>query len=313
MDSGSKYDALKSSEREISGHLDKATHYQDRRLNDEMDANKFYKRELENIRSELNKKRNKVQSNHFSNDEDYLLQSTKDRIKNLQYLREKELSERFESPKPDNAAFSSAEKSNQKYKLHEEDWQNRTDEKWKASHLTESVGTNKTYDLSQSLRGSSNEYREKVTGGLKSLEEKMNLMERELDEHLSHRNKEYFTNKELVKQKQRQREQELRNRELENTDEDDDEEEARMESMQKKELRSENKASAEQFKSVFDKREERLEHDQQEIERETARKVEEQEEEEEGRIQEENSSDVEDEQVDVENKRAFEQELEFLK
>jgi len=306
MDSGSKYDALKSSERQISGHLDKAAHYQDQRLNEEANANRFYKRELENIRSELSKKGNKVQSNHFSNDEDYLLQSTKDRIKNLQYLREKELSDRFESPKPDNAAFSSAEKSNQKYRLQEDEtWQNRT------GHLTESVGTNKTYDLSQSLRGSSNEYREKVTGGLKSLEEKMNLMERELDDHLSHRNKEYFTNKELVKQRQKQREQELKNnREF---DEDDDEEE-RMESMQKK---GENKAS-EQFKSVFDKREERLEHDQQEIERETARKHVEEE-----NIQEENSSDVEEEgngngygdeeQIDIENKRAFEQELEFLK
>jgi len=307
LDSDSKYDALKSSERQISSHLDRAAHYQDERLNDEVNANQFYKRELENIRSELNKKRNKVQSNHFSTDEDYLLQSTKERIKNLQYLREQELSERFESPQPERANFSSAEKSNQKYKYEgEEGWQNRTEDKWKASHLTESVGTNKTYDLSQSLRGSSNEYREKVTGGLKNLEEKMNLMEKELDEHLSHRNKEYFTNKELVKQRQKQREQELQY-EKENTDQDDEEEEAMMESMQKK-----GSEQISKFKSVFDKREERLEHDQQEIERESARRNEEQREQIQDQDQDQASSELDD-QIDVERKRAFEEELEFLK
>ena len=290
LNSGSKYESLKRSEREITDHLEKANKFQNERLNEELKSNAFYKRELENLRSALSDTRTKVNSNHFPNDDkDYLLESTKERIRNLQYQRENEVAHRSEgrssSPSQFQETSLNSEKVYKNYSSHiqgEDHYRNfytKAEGGYESEMLMDSVGTNKTYDLSQSLRGSSSEYQNKISGGLKNLEEKMNQMERELDDHLVHKNKEYFTNRELVKMKQRQREEELLKNNYKEEMEQTDEEDERMQSLQEKENRSEesnsNKIKTDsKFKDAFEKREEKLKKENEEVEKGVTRRTE---------------------------------------
>ena len=91
-----RYDRIKESENEISGHIDKASRFQNERLQEELKTNAYYKRELDALRSNLHSTGSKVKSNHFpEDDEDYLIKSTKERIKRLQEQRERELGYQF--------------------------------------------------------------------------------------------------------------------------------------------------------------------------------------------------------------------------
>lgn len=279
-----------------------------------MKNNIFYKRELESLRSALGETRKKVNSNHFpNNDQDFLLESTKERVRNLQYQRENEVGGRYEdhssSPPQFQKSIVSSEKitrnkiseedkgSNKKYFL-------KPEEEFESEILMDSVGTNKTYDLSQSLKASSYEYKDKISGGLKNLEEKMNQMERELDDHLIYKNKEYFTNKELVKMKQKQREEELlKNHYIDEFDQSEDEDEKTLNPLQQKilsEIKPNNK-----FKNAFEKREDKLKRDSEQIEKETPRRIE---------IHQSHNlvKDIREDQDLIEEKE-FDRELAFLK
>jgi len=287
LNSDSQYENLKRSERDISDQLEKVNRFQNERLNQELKSNAFYKKELESLRSELSDTRQKVNSNHFPGDEqDYLLESTKERIRNLQHQREKEVSQGFDYQSTSSPQFyktsinQEKELRNSNEQYNRQDLYSKIEEGFESDRLMDSLGTNKTYDLSQSLRASSYEYRDKLSGGLKNLEEKMNQMEKELDDHLIHKNKEYFTNRELVKMKQKQKEDEARKNQYdEEMEQTDDEEEEIMQSLQDKENRSEEMNSHKlntqmKFKSAFEKREEKLKKDNQEIEKEITRRTE---------------------------------------
>lgn len=328
-ESNSRYDNLRNSEMEISSHLDRANRLQHDRLKEGVDTNAFYKRELENLRSNLANTRSKVRSNHFPpNDDDYLLESTKEKIRNLQYGRERELRERIgEEPPETYDYYASQAESEEKSKVKVRQSQ-REEEINKEIHVDEgeimpsadrfkeSVGSQKTYDLSNSVR--SNEYKERITEGLSNLESKMNLMERELDNHLSQKNREYYTNKDLVKEKQRQRELELiRQKQLaqEEEVEEEDEEEQIMESMQERE-RSQKDTSVRdiKFKDAFDKREQKLRKESEEIERDIGRKTLSNAEVAEQELSPAQYEEYEDPQeAEFHRRRAFEDELEALK
>ena len=69
-----RYDRIKESENEISGHIDKVSRFQNERLAEELKTNAYYKRELDALRSNLHSTGSKVKSNHFpEDDEDYLI------------------------------------------------------------------------------------------------------------------------------------------------------------------------------------------------------------------------------------------------
>lgn len=202
----------------------------------------------------------------------------------------------------------------------------REDELRKSNRFKESIASNKTYDLSQSSKSPSAQYKERITGGLRALEDKMDVMEKELDQHLNHKNVEYFTNRELIEQKQKHRERELlKEKELNqegNTTEEDEEEE-RMRSMKEKGGRSGKssgkKVKEENFKNAFSKREERLQQEnrEQEILRRAKAEAEEEDtspEEEEEEQQEEEIDEEEEARIREDHRqRMIEEELESLK
>ena len=341
-----KYERLKRTEKEISDNIDRAERFQNERLSEGLQSNTFYKRELQNLRSNLNETRNKVKSNHYPADtDDFLIKSTKEKIRQLQAEREKEISqdldnesspEKREEDQADRYVHSNFEdvSSARKEAVRERQSQRegeiyhnlypKEEEFLTSSQLKESIGSSQMYDLSQSLKSSSADQRSKMSGRLQNLGDKMNQMEKELDNHLVSQNNKYYTNKELVREKQKQREQEIQRKqrlqEEENEDEyyEEDEEEQQMESIQERTksgraINSARENKNNNFKEAFNKREEKLRKESQDLEKEITRRTVNFADEEDR--DEEKNEDQEEEEEEPGDQRniAFEAELERLK
>lgn len=238
---------MKRTEREISDHIGRADKFQNERLTEGLKNNTYYKRELENLRNTLNETKSKVKSNHYPADtDDFLIKSTKEKVRQLQSQRERELSETFDeedsleekrhkkSEKDSHSNFEQIESSRKDtvrerqsrredeiyHRLYTKDQQNP-----ESSRQKESPESSQMYELSQSLKSSSADHRNKLSGGLQNLSDRMNQMENELDNHLISQSNRYFTNKELVQEKQKQRERELQRKMNKDEEQEDYEEE----------------------------------------------------------------------------------------
>jgi hypothetical protein len=247
----SPYQQLRGSERAIEGEIDRAYKAQDDRLEREIKNNSNYRQDLQKLRANI--EHTNVPGKDYERDRikqrleerelelsrrigsPYLNEYEEEVIKRRQHEKELEVAKKFSPRKreggtPDRANIRAAQERREEEII---EGYIRKGGRDGGDRLKESIASNKTFELSQSLKSSVN-YREKIGGGLKTLEAKIDNMERELDQHLQRNEKAYFTNKELVKATQKKQTEE---------DEEDD---------------SPNRTKKNQFQEAFARRENKI-------------------------------------------------------
>jgi len=272
--SRSPYRGVKSSEKAIRQELDRASDYQDHRLTREIQNNTYLRKDINDLKSTVSALRTpvrddylekeRVKVNQIERESDvarklsspYTNEYDAEVLKRRQYEREQELLSKrsgaspirrtspkkhfVDSPLREKVRIAQIQREEE---LMENYYRRQKESEYENNRLKESIASNRTFELSQSLKSTA--FKDRNT--LKGVEDRLDNMERELDGHLSRNGQAYFTNKELVKAAQLERERLLQ---------------------RKKELDEELSQATppkNQFQAAFDKRERKILDEEQEL------------------------------------------------
>ncbi len=279
MMSRSPYKGVRGTEKAIRSELDRAHDYQDHRLTREIQNNTHLRKEINDLKSTVSVLRTPVRDNLADKEivrtsqigreselsrkfgSPYTNDFDAEFLKRRQYERELEKEQellskrsgtspiRRASPKRSLGASPLREKVKIAQNQREEElldnyYRRQKESEYENNRLKESIASNRTFELSQSLKSTAIKDR----GALRGVEDRIDHMERELDGHLHRNGQVYFTNKELVKVAQQERERQMQ-RKKELLDE----------------LEEETPVPRNQFQAAFDKKERKFLDEAQEV------------------------------------------------